>query len=37
MAELPSGLISHTRKVCSLYKRALRMLESFNYKRHEYR
>ncbi|XP_006621051.1 NADH dehydrogenase [ubiquinone] 1 beta subcomplex subunit 9 [Apis dorsata] len=37
MAELPSGLISHTKKVCSLYKRALRTLESFNYRRHEYR
>ncbi|OAD56609.1 NADH dehydrogenase [ubiquinone] 1 beta subcomplex subunit 9 [Eufriesea mexicana] len=37
MAEIPSGLISHARKVCSLYKRALRALEISNRTRHEYR
>ncbi|XP_060830777.1 NADH dehydrogenase [ubiquinone] 1 beta subcomplex subunit 9 [Bombus pascuorum] len=37
MAQLPSPFISHTRKVCSLYKRAIRALEDQNIERHEFR
>ncbi|KAF3430048.1 hypothetical protein E2986_08880 [Frieseomelitta varia] len=37
MAQLPSPFINHTRKVCSLYKRALRAIEDMNIERHEYR
>ncbi|CAK9807591.1 NADH dehydrogenase [ubiquinone] 1 beta subcomplex subunit 9 [Anthophora plagiata] len=37
MAQIPSGLISHSKKVCSLYKRCLRMLESFHVPRDKFR
>ncbi|CAH1991309.1 unnamed protein product [Acanthoscelides obtectus] len=36
-ANLPTGLISHTRKVQSLYKRALRSLEDWYDRREVYR
>lgn len=32
-SSLPTGLTTHTRKVQSLYKRALRLLESWHDKR----
>ncbi|XP_014211566.1 NADH dehydrogenase [ubiquinone] 1 beta subcomplex subunit 9 [Copidosoma floridanum] len=31
MAQLPSGFVSHSRKVCNLYKRLLRHIESSYY------
>ncbi|XP_030764012.1 NADH dehydrogenase [ubiquinone] 1 beta subcomplex subunit 9 [Sitophilus oryzae] len=37
MANLPTGLISHTRKVQSLYKKALRSLENWYDRREVYR
>ncbi|XP_003707102.1 NADH dehydrogenase (ubiquinone) B22 subunit [Megachile rotundata] len=37
MAQLPSGFVSHTRKVCSLYKRALRAIEDCYQARHDIR
>ncbi|KAJ2940843.1 hypothetical protein O0L34_g10104 [Tuta absoluta] len=38
MANVPAlGLKTHTQKVCSLYKRALRNLEAFYDRRHVYR
>ncbi|CAK9822147.1 NADH dehydrogenase [ubiquinone] 1 beta subcomplex subunit 9 [Anthophora retusa] len=37
MAQIPSGLVSHTRKVCSLYKRGVRMLESYYSDRAKFR
>ncbi|KOC66697.1 NADH dehydrogenase [ubiquinone] 1 beta subcomplex subunit 9 [Habropoda laboriosa] len=37
MAEIPLGLVSHARKVCSLYKQSLRNLENYYRLRHEYR
>ncbi|XP_017879509.1 NADH dehydrogenase [ubiquinone] 1 beta subcomplex subunit 9 [Ceratina calcarata] len=37
MAEIPSGIVTHARKVCQLYKRALRTLESYHVKRVDYR
>ncbi|KZC09379.1 PREDICTED: NADH dehydrogenase [ubiquinone] 1 beta subcomplex subunit 9 [Dufourea novaeangliae] len=37
MAQLPTGLVTHSQKVCRLYKRALRTLENFYFRRHEFR
>ncbi|XP_045455681.1 NADH dehydrogenase [ubiquinone] 1 beta subcomplex subunit 9 [Melitaea cinxia] len=37
MANLPLGIKTHAQKVCSLYKRALRNLESFYDRRNVYR
>lgn len=37
MAEIPTGLVTHARKVCQLYKKALRTIESYHVKRHDYR
>ncbi|KAI4469020.1 nadh-ubiquinone oxidoreductase b22 subunit [Holotrichia oblita] len=37
MASLPTGLVSHTRRVQSLYKKALRCLESWYDRREVYR
>uniref|UniRef100_A0A1A9ZHA4 NADH dehydrogenase [ubiquinone] 1 beta subcomplex subunit 9 n=1 Tax=Glossina pallidipes TaxID=7398 RepID=A0A1A9ZHA4_GLOPL len=34
---IPSGIVTHTRQVCSLYKRALRNLESWYDRREIYR
>ncbi|CAG9570707.1 unnamed protein product [Danaus chrysippus] len=36
-AKLPLGIVTHSQKVCSLYKRALRNLESIYDVRHVYR
>ncbi|XP_053970877.1 NADH dehydrogenase [ubiquinone] 1 beta subcomplex subunit 9 [Hylaeus volcanicus] len=33
MAQLPSELISHSRRVCNLYKRVLRSLEDYHHNR----
>ncbi|XP_076628495.1 NADH dehydrogenase (ubiquinone) B22 subunit [Colletes latitarsis] len=37
MAQLPSPFITHSRKVCSLYKRALRCIEDWNPRRTDFR
>ncbi|KAF7381911.1 hypothetical protein HZH68_015784 [Vespula germanica] len=37
MAQLPSGIVSHSQKVCSLYKRALSCLKDWYNDRLEYR
>ncbi|XP_072746686.1 NADH dehydrogenase [ubiquinone] 1 beta subcomplex subunit 9 [Anoplolepis gracilipes] len=37
MAHLPSELVSHSQKVCSLYKRALRCLADYYHRMHDYR
>ncbi|KAL2731963.1 NADH dehydrogenase ubiquinone 1 beta subcomplex subunit 9 [Vespula squamosa] len=37
MAQLPSGIVSHSQKVCSLYKRALSSLKDWYTDRLEYR
>ncbi|CAK9814428.1 NADH dehydrogenase [ubiquinone] 1 beta subcomplex subunit 9 [Anthophora quadrimaculata] len=37
MAQIPSGLVSHSKKVCSLYKRGLRAIESYCTLREDFR
>ncbi|CAL7950257.1 unnamed protein product [Xylocopa violacea] len=37
MSQVPSELVSHSKKVCSLYKRALRMLTAYYTARHHFR
>ncbi|EFN87832.1 NADH dehydrogenase [ubiquinone] 1 beta subcomplex subunit 9 [Harpegnathos saltator] len=37
MAHIPSELVSHSRKVCSLYKRSLRCLADWYHQPHSYR
>ncbi|XP_078042672.1 NADH dehydrogenase (ubiquinone) B22 subunit [Augochlora pura] len=37
MAQIPSGLITHSQRVCRLYKRVLRTLDDFNMWKHEFR
>ncbi|XP_047369048.1 NADH dehydrogenase [ubiquinone] 1 beta subcomplex subunit 9 [Vespa velutina] len=37
MAQLPSGIVTHSQKVCSLYKRALLCLKCWYFDRLEYR
>ncbi|EFN61439.1 NADH dehydrogenase [ubiquinone] 1 beta subcomplex subunit 9 [Camponotus floridanus] len=37
MAHLPSELVSHSQKVCSLYKRAIRCIRDWNHKIENYR
>nr|XP_033337641.1 NADH dehydrogenase [ubiquinone] 1 beta subcomplex subunit 9 [Megalopta genalis] len=37
MAQLPSGLITHSQRVCRLYKRILRILDDANMFKHEFR
>ncbi|XP_033216437.1 NADH dehydrogenase [ubiquinone] 1 beta subcomplex subunit 9 [Belonocnema kinseyi] len=37
MAQLPSPLISHSQKVCRLYKKILRNIESWCISKHEFR
>ncbi|XP_011500890.1 PREDICTED: NADH dehydrogenase [ubiquinone] 1 beta subcomplex subunit 9 [Ceratosolen solmsi marchali] len=31
MAQIPSGLVSHSRKICNFYKRVIRHIESTNH------
>ncbi|XP_015173659.1 PREDICTED: NADH dehydrogenase [ubiquinone] 1 beta subcomplex subunit 9 [Polistes dominula] len=37
MAQLPTGIVSHSQKVCSLYKRALLCLKAYYHDRLEFR
>ncbi|XP_076765407.1 NADH dehydrogenase (ubiquinone) B22 subunit [Xylocopa sonorina] len=37
MAQIPSELTTHSRKVCSLYKRVIRMLDAYYTRRNEFR
>ncbi|XP_058810899.1 NADH dehydrogenase [ubiquinone] 1 beta subcomplex subunit 9 [Phymastichus coffea] len=37
MAHIPTGLVSHSRKVCNFYKRVIRHIESINHELDEIR